>query len=396
MRTIKKTQNRSSEFFVCLYLVERKIVCTFAPMKKEWRDEVKPSMKRRMNAIDYSEPGIYMITIATEGRKPLFGRVVADAQSVAHMEKSQLGEWVNKEIEQIPRHYPQIRILAKQVMPDHLHFILYVTEALPVHLGRVINGFKSGCNKGYKQLFLPQNGETRNTPTTTKNNTQATQNSTQPPASTEAGGSLGGRVSCSASERQQQPRDRAHGLLFETGYNDRVLYGKGQLQKMIDYIHDNPRRLLLRRQNPEWLHPKFHIQIGTQEYATIGNLQLLKSPCLAVRVSRRCSEEQIQTHINTYLSAAQKGSVLVSPAISPGEKRVMRAAFDAKLPVIVIVGNGFTDYTKPSGEQFDACAEGRLLLLAPWEHHTDNRKLTQQQCQAMNLMAIEIQQGIHM
>lgn len=139
---------------------------------------MKPSMKRRMNAIDYSEPGIYMITIATEGRKPLFGKVVADAQSVARMEKSRLGEWVNKEIEQIPRHYPQIRILAKQVMPDHLHFILYVTETLPVHLGRVINGFKSGCNKGYKTL-LPQSGEPRDTQHTPKSSTQTPKSNTQ-------------------------------------------------------------------------------------------------------------------------------------------------------------------------------------------------------------------------
>ena len=83
-------------------------------MIKEWRDEVKPSMKRRMAAIDYSEPGIYMITIATEGRKPLFGKVVADTQSVARMEKSQLGEWVNKEVEQIPRHYPREHHTQKQ------------------------------------------------------------------------------------------------------------------------------------------------------------------------------------------------------------------------------------------------------------------------------------------
>ena len=71
---------------------------------------------------------------------------------------------------------------------------------------------------------------------------------------------------------------------------------------------------------------------------------------------------------------------------------MMRAAFEAKLPVIVIVANGFTEYSKPTGEQFDACAEGRLLLLAPWEYHTQKQKITSQQCQAMNLMAIEIQQ----
>ena len=65
-------------------------------MKGTWKDEAKPSMKRRMTAIDYSQPGIYMITIATEGRKPLFGKVVADDLSIARMEMSQLGEWVKR------------------------------------------------------------------------------------------------------------------------------------------------------------------------------------------------------------------------------------------------------------------------------------------------------------
>ena len=90
-----------------------------------------------------------------------------------------------------------------------------------------------------------------------------------------------------------------------------------------------------------------------------------------------------------YLTAAREGAVLVSPSISPGEKAVMRAAFDAHLPLIVLVENGFTPLTKPQGEQFDACAAGRLLLLAPWEHHNEGRAITAQQCQQLNLMAME-------
>lgn len=82
--------------------------------------------------------------------------------------------------------------------------------------------------------------------------------------------------------------------------------------------------------------------------------------------------------------------MLVSPAISSGEKLVMRAAFDEGLLTIVLVENGFTPLTKPKGEQFDACAEGRLLLLAPWEHHNEKRTITASQCQQLNLMAIEI------
>ena len=73
-----------------------------------------------------------------------------------------------------------------------------------------------------------------------------------------------------------------------------------------------------------------------------------------------------------------------------GEKLVMRAAFDAGLPTIVLLENGFTPLTKPKGEQFDACAQGRLLMLAPWEHHNEKRAITAYQCQQLNLMAIEI------
>ncbi|MBQ1667312.1 MAG: transposase, partial [Prevotella sp.] len=72
------------------------------------------------------------------------------------------------------------------------------------------------------------------------------------------------------------------------------------------------------------------------------------------------------------------------------EKRVMRAAFDAGFPTIVIMENGFTPLSKPHGEQFEACAKGKLLMLSPWEHHNEKRKITAEQCQQMNLMAMEI------
>ena len=68
----------------------------------------------------------------------------------------------------------------------------------------------------------------------------------------------------------------------------------------------------------------------------------------------------------------------------------MRAAFDAGLPTIVIMENGFTPLSKPHGEQFYACGQGTLMMLSPWEHHNEKRKLTAAQCTQMNLMALEI------
>lgn len=313
------------------------------------------------------------------------GHIESDEAAVARMVLSDLGKQVSREIEGIPRFYPQVRILGKQVMPDHLHFILFVTERLPAHLGRVINGFKVGCNRAYRRLCMPEGEQARPPQRGEQHDTQ----------DWHGGDGEGCSVLFPASVRQEGAGglEASHGAqhpLFESGYHDRILTGRQQLQTMIDYIHDNPRRLLLKRQHRAWLMPRFGLTLGSHTYSTIGNIELLRCPRLMVRVSRHCNEEQIAKHIEECLSAAHRGTVLISPAISPGEKRVMRAAFQAQLPLVVLMENGFTPFSKPHGEQFDACAEGRLLLLSPWEHHDDRHALTARQCQEMNLMAMEL------
>ena len=183
----------------------------------------------------------------------------------------------------------------------------------------------------------------------------------------------------------------ANCALFAKGYNDLILRSFDELPVWLNYLHDNPRRLLLKRARPEWLRPFFGLQIGSHTYNGIGN-RLLLTACKrkAVLVSRRLTDSMIEEEIARYLELAKQGTVLVSAAISPGEKRVMRAVFDAGFPTIVIMQNGFTTLSKPHGRQFDACASGALLMLSPWEHHNEKQKITAVQCRQMNLMALEI------
>ena len=148
---------------------------------------------------------------------------------------------------------------------------------------------------------------------------------------------------------------------------------------------------MLKRANPTLLRPFFGLRIGSYTYNGIGNRELLSAPHLmAVRLSRRLTGEQLEAEVARYMALARQGTVLVSPAISPGEKTVMRRAFDAGLPTIVILPNGFTPLSKPHGEQFDTCTEGRLLMLSAWEHQNERKPLTAWQCQQMNLMALEL------
>ncbi len=87
-----------------------------------------------------------------------------------------------------------------------------------------------------------------------------------------------------------------------------------------------------------------------------------------------------------FCAAAREGAVLISPCISPGEREIARAAFEAKLPLIVMRNKGFSPLFKPPGDYFAACAEGRLLMIAPgnWPYIPGEKKLTRLDAVAMN------------
>ena len=62
-----------------------------------------------------------------------------------------------------------------------------------------------------------------------------------------------------------------------------------------------------------------------------------------------------------WLACGERGGVLVSAAVHPREKAVMREAKALGYRTIDLCENGFPPLYKPMGEAFDACAEGRLL-----------------------------------
>lgn len=368
-------------------------------------------MKRRDDGHDYTERRMYMITIEVEGRRPLFGRLKGNplAQDGSgdepDIELTALGKAVRDEWLGIPRYFPQIEVMAVQMMPDHLHGILFVKERLPVHLGQVISGFKAGCRKAQRALAAGKAaaGEAAAEPPRTEKEPLRTEKepprTEKEPLRTEKGPAAelrrtekeplrtekGARSLQAAAAPLQLP------TLFAKGYNDLILRSYDELPAWCNYLRDNPRRLLLRRACPQWLRPVFGITIGAYTCSAIGNRGLLSAERrVQVRVSRRLVGEALDREVERFLALARSGAVLVSPAISPGEKRIMRSAFDEKLPVIVIVENGFTPMSKPHGEQFYACGEGRLLILSPWEHHNEKRKVTAQQCSDMNLLAWEV------
>ena len=296
-----------------------------------------------------------MITMVTEERKPLFGKVVGQSEEVApspeapHIELSALGAEIEKIWLTISSFHPEVSVIALQMMPDHLHAVLFVKEKIEKPLGKVLLGVKQACNQAFREMMPVE-------------------------------------FVAVAQQHAQQSRD--NGLLFAKGFNDQILLRDGQLERWLNYLKDNPRRLLMKRERPDLFRVQRGLTFAGLQFSAIGNRFLLERPVrIQVQCSRSITEADLQAKTAFCLQAARQGAVLVSPAISKGEKAIMRAAFNEGLPLIYLQENGFTDLAKPGGLRMDACARGQLLILAPWEHHNEKLTIKRGQCLQLNEMA---------
>ena len=329
---------------------------TFEKQKAFARERL-PSMKRRCLNRDYSQRGMYMVTLVTEGRRKLFGDVVGRSDvepgstDAPRMVLSELGVAVEHIWTTVQDYHSEVSVVKLQMMPDHLHCILFVHRQMERPLGSVILGLKQACNQAFRKV-----------------------------------------IGCVAVPRQHTGQPQKHtghekGLLFERNYNDRLLLREGQLQRWIDYLDDNPRRLLAKREHPDLFRVHFGLQLAGQTYAAIGNRFLLQRPWkLQVQCSRSLTKEEIATEVDFFLLQARQGAVLVSPAISEGEKAIMRSALGMRLPLIFLSPNNITPFTKPGCTFIEACSRGELLILAPWPDRSATLPLTRQECLSLNKM----------
>lgn len=345
--------------------------------KLRFAGEKVPSMKRRSDLNDYYGRHIYMVTMAVEGRRPLLGRLVGDVKAGCDGEDAPrvvptaLGQEVTRCWEQIPHFHPEVRLLAFQLMPDHLHGILFVQKAMEEHLGQVISGFKAGCNKAYRRIV----GGVEAVPQHTNNGAPK-----QAGAPQQAGEGLLSAYEVAPplplpSEHRLKKDDRTHGLLFERGYNDLISKSYDMLPRLTVYLRDNPRRLWLKSRHPDLFRLHHRTEAAGLLFTSLGNHFLLAWPeGQVVELSRSASSAQVQKRLQAALAAAQNGAVTFTAAISEGEKLIARTLREQGYPLVVLLYDGFPKegspherYYKPGGVYFEACFRGQLLLLEPAE-----------------------------
>ncbi len=303
--------------------------------------EALPRYHKRAFAHNYHAPFIYHIILKKKKGFENFGVVRGNARipygspGCAYIEESKIGKIIAREILKIQRIFPILQVYQFKVMPDHVHILLNVKEWSQYHLDFYIESLYDNIAEAYSKAI--------------------------------------GRHVSSA-------------MIFQTGYCDKPLLRKRSLDSLFRYIRENPHRLAMRRQFPQFFQHVRMLQIGDHEYEAYGNLFLFRNPDKeAVKISRSFTPKEKLQKKAEWLSEGVKGTVLVSPFISPAEKSIRSEAEAIGAKIILIIHEAFPDRYKLASHDFTLCSEGRLLIISlglPIK-----TELTRSICERMNALA---------
>lgn len=339
-------------------------------MTFRWKDKAKL----------FSGEGIYFLTFVVVNRKRMFGRLKrlthpTPEGHTAVMKASDLGNAIYREFNRIQTIHPSIQILAKQIMPDHFHAVVWCHEGFGGSIKVVARSFSQACSRIAREYARRQREgnaplsvgtSSRGLPSLSALSNRAAPTSPQTSSLAKMPTLPMEELDCGNGAR----------VLFEKPFI-RTLSHKGQLKNIIKYTHNNPDNAIMREENPDLYVIRRGIVINGLTFDTMGKNRLLDFPLRqTVAISRNATEEKIQQMAEQALREAERGAVTYTVAISEGEKHVAREIREHGMPLIVIMPEGFPPegtaaarYFHPHGVYHKACGEGRLLILSPSEHN---------------------------
>jgi putative transposase len=99
------------------------ILYIFNPNNMSYNPDIHHRKSIRLKGYDYSQAGLYFITMCVQNRKCLFGKIVNDEMILNDAGKIADECWLK-----IPKHFPNSVLHEHIIMPNHVHGIVELTQ----------------------------------------------------------------------------------------------------------------------------------------------------------------------------------------------------------------------------------------------------------------------------
>ena len=131
----------------------------------KYNPEIHHRKSIRLKGYDYSQAGLYFITICCANRECLFGEIKND-----EMILNDAGKIANECWLEIPKHFPNAILHEYIVMPNHIHGIIELAgdenfqpqrnefqKMIPRSIGSIVKGYKIGVTKWFRNNVGAEN-----------------------------------------------------------------------------------------------------------------------------------------------------------------------------------------------------------------------------------------------
>lgn len=260
----------------------------------------------RLRGYDYSQRGIYFVTICTEGRRRLFGTVINGRMALNDAGRAAARCW-----REIPNHFPNVALDEWVVMPDHVHGIIVIER------------------DGAKNLSPPP---------------PPPKGTARPNGTSRTIGSMvrGFKIGVTKALGGDSP--------WQRNYHEMILRDARALNAVRAYIRNNPAQWNVLR----FGEPRFFA----------GNRALLDLPQTAFLASRRGEKSFARTFLRGERFFARTECV-ISGFLSPMERDVFDDCLVGGIPVIQVLARGLPPVFPPHIRR--AMDAGRLLVMTPFD-----------------------------
>jgi putative transposase len=159
----------------------------------------------RLQGYDYSQAGVYFVTVVLKECVPMFGEIVNETMTL-----NNAGQVVQDVWDDLPNHYAKVELDEFVVMPDHVHGIIVIqeTESVPNRtVGEVHEPPLRALHR--RRMLLPK---------------------------------MIGRFKTVSAKHVNLLHDRSGQPLWQRGFHDRIIRDDEELNAVRLYIQTNPQR----------------------------------------------------------------------------------------------------------------------------------------------------------